>query len=122
MIHQAQEGTPLPDILLGLAFALVRNYIATLMKGDSLEPLVSLQGGVMSNQAVVQAFRESLGLAADQITIPPLYTVLGALGCAVLASQGAVVAGLSLVDLKKTAEKNRGQAATGYFLPALNPH
>ncbi len=33
MIHQAQEGTPVPDILLGLAFALVRNYIATLIRG-----------------------------------------------------------------------------------------
>lgn len=121
MIHQAQEGTPLPDILLGLAFALVRNYIATLMKGDPLEPMVSLQGGVMSNQAVVQAFRESLGLAADRITIPPLYTVLGALGCAVLASQGAGVPGLSLAALKKTAEQNQGAAAAGYFLPALRP-
>src|SRR4030042_313531 len=30
MIHQAQEGAPIPDILLGLAFGLARNYISTL--------------------------------------------------------------------------------------------
>jgi hypothetical protein len=51
MIHQAQEGTPISDILLGLAVALVRNYASTLIKGDTPAPLVSLQGGVMSNQA-----------------------------------------------------------------------
>ncbi len=35
MIHQAQEGTPIPDILLGLAFALARNYVATLIRGET---------------------------------------------------------------------------------------
>jgi activator of 2-hydroxyglutaryl-CoA dehydratase len=33
MTHQAQEGTPISDILLGLAVALVRNYASTLIKG-----------------------------------------------------------------------------------------
>ncbi len=122
MIHQAQEGTPLPDILLGLAFSLVRNYVATLIKGDSLEPLVSLQGGVMSNQAVVHAFKASLGFAADQVIIPPYYTVLGALGCATLAAQQETEPGLSLAVLKEIAEKNSGTATTGYFLPALSRH
>lgn len=121
MIHQAQEGRPLPDILLGLAIALVRNYIATLIKGDSLEPLVSLQGGVMGNQAVVQAFRQSLGLASDQITVPPLYSVLGALGCAVLASKSTGMARTSLAAFKENAAQNRCPAEAGYFLPALNP-
>ena len=65
MIHQAQEGTPVPDILLGLAFALARNYVATLVRGEPFVPLVSFQGGVMSNQAVVHAFRQILALEAD---------------------------------------------------------
>ncbi|MBI5248670.1 MAG: hypothetical protein HY912_04180 [Desulfomonile tiedjei] len=119
MIHQAQDGTPLPDILLGLAFALARNYIATLVKGDSLEPLISLQGGVMSNQAVVLAFRKSLGLADKEIIIPSLHTVLGALGCAVLAAQNAALPNLSLASLRATTEKNRNKIKTGHFLPAL---
>ncbi len=72
MIHQAQEGTPISDILLGLAVALVRNYASTLIKGDTPAPLVSLQGGVMSNQAVVHAFREALQLRPEQIVVPPV--------------------------------------------------
>ncbi len=85
MIHKAAEGTPLPDILFGTAFALARNYLGTLIRGDALVPLVSLQGGVMANGAVVAAFREMLGLAEDEVIIPPHFKVLGALGCAVLA-------------------------------------
>ena len=63
MIHKAAEGAPLADILLGTAFALARNYLGTLIRGDSLTPLVSLQGGVMANSAVVGAFRDLLGLS-----------------------------------------------------------
>ncbi|MGC8658878.1 MAG: acyl-CoA dehydratase activase [Desulfomonilaceae bacterium] len=82
MIHQAQEGVPIPDILLGVAFALARNYLGTLIRGDCLVPLVSLQGGVMANQAVVKAFRNLLALSQHEVIVPPHYRVLGALGCA----------------------------------------
>jgi len=86
MIHKAQEGTPIPDLLLGLSFALARNYVATLVRGEPMKPLVSLQGGVMHNQAVVLAFRELLGLAPDELVIPPHFDALGAFGCALLAN------------------------------------
>jgi predicted CoA-substrate-specific enzyme activase len=104
MIHQAQEGTPLPDILLGLAIALVRNYTATLIKGDTPEPVVSLQGGVMSNQAVAHAFREALQLKPEQVVVPPYFTVLGALGCAELATRRELLKPVSLGELRRLAE------------------
>lgn len=104
MIHHAQEGTPLPDILMGLAYALARNYVASLIKGDSLEPPVSLQGGVMSNEAVVRALRESLGLQPEEIVVPPMHTVLGALGCAVLAASDHGSSSFSLSELRKRAD------------------
>jgi predicted CoA-substrate-specific enzyme activase len=109
MIHQAQEGTPLPDILLGVAFALVRNYTATLIRGDSLVPMVSLQGGVMSNGAVVRAFRELLGLSEAEMVIPPHFKVLGAMGCAVLAEDSGVTDSVSLSMLGKKASKGHGR-------------
>ncbi|HMK37139.1 MAG TPA: acyl-CoA dehydratase activase [Desulfomonilaceae bacterium] len=105
MIHQAQEGRPLPDILLGLAAALVRNYIATLMKGDAPEPVVSLQGGVMSNRAVVHAFRKALGLSPGQLVVPTHFRVLGALGSAKLAAGRQFGCGTSLGQLRKLAEE-----------------
>ncbi len=101
MIHQAQEGAPLSDILLGLAFALVRNYLATLVKGDSIIPLVSLQGGVMANSAVVHAFRELLGLNPQDLVIPPHFRNLGALGCAIIAHKRNLDTRCSLQELKQ---------------------
>ncbi len=105
MIHKAQEGTPLPDILLGLANALVRNYMSTLIKGDSPESVVSLQGGVMSNQAVVHSFRKALGLGPDKLVVPPHFKVLGALGCAELAFRRGVRHDLSFGKLKMMAQR-----------------
>jgi len=87
MIHKAQEGAALPDILLGVAFALARNYLSTLVRGYAIEPLVSLQGGVMANAAVVRAIGELLRLPREQIIVPSYFNVLGALGCAVLCKE-----------------------------------
>ncbi len=103
MIHQAQEGTPLPEILLGVAYALARNYIATLIRGDTLEKMVSLQGGVMANASVVKAFQDLLEFNADQIVIPPHFKVLGALGCAVMAQRDLCGETITLEGLRKRA-------------------
>ena len=103
MIHQAQEGTPIPAILSGVAYALARNYIATLIRGDALVPLVSLQGGVMANAAVVNAFQSLLGLNTDQIIIPPQFKVLGALGSAVIAQRSPVRETVTLSELRRKA-------------------
>jgi predicted CoA-substrate-specific enzyme activase len=110
MIHQAQEGTPIPDILMGLALALVRNYTATLVRGEPLVRLVSLQGGVMNNRAVVEAFRRLLDIPADQITIPPHFEVLGALGCATLARREKTDSILTLLKLKELAGLTQGMS------------
>ncbi len=119
MIHQAQEGTPVPDILLGLAFALVRNYMATLIRGESLEPLVALQGGVMNNQAVVRAFQELLRIPTDLIIKPSHFEVLGAWGCAVLAERGKPVPGLCLEELKARAQRALHAPPSRTFFPRL---
>jgi activator of 2-hydroxyglutaryl-CoA dehydratase len=121
MIHKAQEGAPIPDILMGLAFALVRNYIAGLIKGEPLVPLVSLQGGVMLNQAVVHAFQHMLELEEGQITRPPHFTVLGALGCAQLAAQRPRMEGLTLASLRQRAVRALNRTASSSFLPPLDP-
>ncbi len=120
MIHQAQEGTSLPDILMGLAFALVRNYVATLIRGDDLEHLVSLQGGVMSNEAVVHAFRKLLPVPEDRIVIPPYHTVMGAIGCAVLAGRGDPVTGMTLERVREKAREAFGTRVARSSFPRLN--
>ena len=121
MIHQAQEGTPIPDILLGLAFALARNYVATLIRGDTLVPVVSLQGGVMSNQAVVHAFQKLLNLEDKHVVISPHYKVLGALGCAVLTGRQKPLHGLSLETLKAMADRALRAPSSCSFFDPLDP-
>ena len=121
MIHQAQEGTPLPDILLGLAFALARNYVATLIRGDSLVPVVSLQGGVMSNPAVVYTFQKLLNLEDKQVVIPPHFKVLGALGCAVLTGRRKPLNGLSLETFKVMADRALRAPSPRSFFGPLDP-
>jgi predicted CoA-substrate-specific enzyme activase len=121
MMHQSQEGTPLPDILLGLAFALARNYVATLVRGEPLVPVVSLQGGVMSNEAVVHAFRHILKIEPQDITTPPHFKVLGALGCAALAAEDNSHQRLSLETIKSSARKALRVPARRSSLAPLKP-
>jgi predicted CoA-substrate-specific enzyme activase len=121
MIHQAQEGTPIPDILMGLALALVRNYIATLIRGESLDPPVALQGGVMHNQAVVRAFQQLLGLPCESLIIPPHFEVLGAMGCAVAAQRGEPAQGLSLRGLRDLAEQALARPPQRSYCAPLMP-
>ncbi len=122
MIHQAQEGRPLADILRGVSLALARNYVGTLIRGDALVPLVSLQGGVMANEAVVRAFREVLELSEEEAIIPPHFNVLGAFGCAVTAmkSAGAVRSDSSGL-MSRAVSIEPSAVKTGRSVPLVRP-
>ncbi len=128
MIHKAQEGTALPDILMGLALALARNYVASLVRGEALTPLVFLQGGVMSNSAVVEAFKRFLNLQDDDVLVPPFHSVLGAIGSAVLArdKQSGTVMRLSELRARALAASQRpdGKSTVSPLRvkPAVNPN
>ncbi len=119
MIHQAQEGAPIPDILLGLAYGLVRNYISTLVRGEEIVPVVALQGGVMNNQAVVKAFRTLLNLDESEIIIPAYFDVLGAVGAALLAGKTKCSIPTTLTKLKVMAEEALNRPLARSFLPPL---
>lgn len=119
MVHHAQEGTPLPDILLGLAFSLARNYMATLVRGEGIKPVVSLQGGVMCNEAVVHAFRTLLELPEDQVIVPDHFRVMGAMGCAILASRKPRGEKIALSSLRERAAGALEKVVSPSFLKAL---
>lgn len=120
MIHQAQDGRPLPDILMGVSLALARNYVGTLVRGDALVPLISLQGGVMANPAVVRAFRLVLSLSEREAIIPPHFTVLGALGCSVIAMKSTESAKTDSSRLKtKAGSAESSHSKTGKSAPLI---
>ncbi len=85
--HLTQKGVPLPDRLMGIALALVDNYILNVLGTQQLVPPVVFQGGVASNSAVVAAFERRL---QTPIIVPPHHRVLGAFGMALIARDHAL--------------------------------
>ncbi len=60
--HHQQEGVPNEDILLGLAYAVVKNYRGTVMKKlPMVRPIVFI-GGVAYNQGIITALKDVLTL------------------------------------------------------------
>lgn len=84
MIHKQQLGHSLPDIIAGLSQALVRNYLNNVGKGKKIESSIVFQGGVAANPGIKKAFEEALD---TQVIIPKYYSVMGALGAAILAKE-----------------------------------
>jgi len=84
MIHKQQVGHSMPDIMYGLAMALVRNYISNVGLGKEFKAPVLFQGGVAFNKAIVKAFEEELKLP---LTVPDHNEIMGAIGIALLAME-----------------------------------
>ncbi|MDA8443128.1 MAG: acyl-CoA dehydratase activase [Peptococcaceae bacterium] len=84
MIHKQQLGHHMPDILAGLCEAMVRNYLNNVGKGKDIQGPVVFQGGVAANKGIRKAFEQALGLP---IIVPDNFSVMGALGSAILARE-----------------------------------
>ena len=83
--HHQQEGVPLEDILLGLSYALVRNFRGAVMRKLTQETPILFAGGVARNEAVIFALKDILKLQDNELIIPDQMDTLGALGAAVVA-------------------------------------
>ena len=58
IIHRQQEGVGIPEILLGLCYAMVRNYKAVIVKALPVEAPIALLGGISRNSGVVRAIND----------------------------------------------------------------
>ncbi len=85
--HLTQKGVPLPERLLGVCHALVRNFLRNLAPEGAVRAPVLFQGGVAHNQGVRLAFEQQLGVP---VVVPPMHEVAGALGMALIARQEAL--------------------------------
>lgn len=54
IIHRQQEGVPKEDILLGLCYAMIRNYKATIVRSLPVHKPVVFTGGVTCNAGVIR--------------------------------------------------------------------
>ena len=79
--HQ-QRGADKDNLVGGLAYSIVQNYIQKVVGDKPIGNKIFFQGGVTNNKSVVAAFEKITG---KQIIIPPHFDVTGAIGAAILA-------------------------------------
>jgi predicted CoA-substrate-specific enzyme activase len=77
-----QKGAKNEDLVGGLAYSIVYNYLQKVVVDRKIGKKVFFQGGVTNNKAVVAAFEKVLG---KKLIIPPHFDVTGAIGAAILA-------------------------------------
>ncbi|HEX2966211.1 MAG TPA: acyl-CoA dehydratase activase-related protein, partial [Syntrophorhabdaceae bacterium] len=82
VVHYQQRGAPTEDIVSGLAYSIVQNYLNKVVGDRRIGKRIFFQGGTAFNKGVVAAFEKVLG---KTIEVPPHHDVTGAIGAAILA-------------------------------------
>ena len=77
-----QKGVEKENLVGGLAYSIVHNYIQKVVRKKRVGNHILFQGGVTNNRAVVAAFEKVTG---KKIHTPPHFDVTGAIGAAMLA-------------------------------------
>jgi predicted CoA-substrate-specific enzyme activase len=75
-------GVEKVDLVAGLAYSVVLNYLNRVVRGRRIGDVIYFQGGTAYNDAVAAAFSHVLG---KKIIVPPHNGVIGAIGMALLA-------------------------------------
>jgi len=84
LMANLQKGADRNDLLAGLAYSIVQNYINRVVAGKHIGENIFFQGGVAFNKSVVAAFEKYLD---KKITVPAHHDVTGAIGMALIAGQ-----------------------------------
>lgn len=82
LVGHLQRGAPTEDLVAGLAYSIVENYLNKVVENRRIGNRIFFQGGPAFNHAIVAAFEKVLG---RPIVVPPHHEVTGAIGAAILA-------------------------------------
>jgi predicted CoA-substrate-specific enzyme activase len=82
--YYKQRGADKQDLVAGLAYSVVKNYLTKVVEDRKVGEHILFQGGTAFNRAVKAAFEAVLG---KKITVPPQHDLLGAIGVAMLAKE-----------------------------------
>ncbi|MFW5798632.1 MAG: acyl-CoA dehydratase activase, partial [Planctomycetota bacterium] len=82
LLHHQERGYRTPELVAGLAYSIVYNYLNRVVGRHRIGEHIFFQGGTAANRAVVAAFEKVVG---HPITVPRHHDVTGALGMALLA-------------------------------------
>ncbi len=99
-----QKGARNDNLVGGLAYSIVYNYLQKVVADRRVGDKIFFQGGVTNNKAVVAAFEQVVG---KKIIIPPHFDVTGAIGAAILAQK-------SMAEGQKTTFKGFGISKATY--------
>lgn len=102
IIHRQQEGSSIPDILMGLCYAMIKNYKAVIVKNLPIETPIVLCGGIGNNKGVIQAILETFKLTDDDLIVPPMFSFAGAIGAALESKRTKTI---SLSTLQTTLKE-----------------
>lgn len=94
IIHRQQEGVSTPDILLGLCYAMIRNYKVTIVRRLPICKPVVFCGGVTCNAGVIRAIRDVFGLTEAELIVPEEARFEAAIGAACKAEGAFTLAQL----------------------------
>jgi predicted nucleotide-binding protein (sugar kinase/HSP70/actin superfamily) len=87
-----KKGAGKNDIIAGLAYSVVQNYLNRVVRGRKIGKVIFFQGGTAYNDSVAAAFSEILG---QEIIVPPYNGVIGAIGAALLVREKITALGQS---------------------------
>jgi predicted CoA-substrate-specific enzyme activase len=82
--HHQQQGAAKDNLVAGLSYSIVYNYLNRVVGDRRVGRRIFFQGGVAANQGVVAAFEKVTG---KRITVPPHHDVTGAIGVAIIAQE-----------------------------------
>jgi predicted CoA-substrate-specific enzyme activase len=86
LLHHQQAMAEREDLVAGLSYSIVYNYLNMVVGKRRIGKNIFFQGAVAFNQGVVAAFEKVLG---KKLTVPPNNDVTGAIGVALVAKEGA---------------------------------
>jgi predicted CoA-substrate-specific enzyme activase len=84
LVHYQQRGAEIDDLVAGLSYSIVQNYLNRVVGDRRKGNKIFFQGGTAFNKGVVAAFERVLG---KEITVPENHDVTGAIGVALLAKK-----------------------------------
>ncbi len=87
LVINLHRGAKKEDIIAGLCYSIVENYINRVVAGKPIGKKIFFQGGVAFNKAVITAFENYLKTKISDdfcIVVPPHHEVMGAIGVALI--------------------------------------
>jgi predicted CoA-substrate-specific enzyme activase len=84
LVHHQQRGAKKDDLVAGLCYSIVHNYLNKVVGKKEIGKRIFFQGGTAANNGVVAAFEKVLD---RRVTVPPHHEVTGAIGAAILAME-----------------------------------